>query len=106
MPNVTVNMELISVVLAGAALPRAGYQWALGVSEPGCTPAPAHVPSLVAVQPRAEKAPARRRTPAITRPFAALGELSLVDNRKYVHMTRVNAGGDGASGPQPEREPV
>jgi hypothetical protein len=42
--------------------------------------------------------------PAITRPFAALGGLSLADNRKYVHMTRVNAGGDGASGPQPERE--
>jgi hypothetical protein len=28
------------------------------------------------------------------------------DNRKqqYVHKTRVNAGGDGASGPEPERE--
>ena len=26
--------------------------------------------------------------------------------KQYVHMTRVNAGGDGASGPHPEREPA
>jgi hypothetical protein len=29
-----------------------------------------------------------------------------VDNKQYVHMTRVNAGGDGASGPHPERAPA
>jgi hypothetical protein len=29
-----------------------------------------------------------------------------IDNNKYVHMTRVNAGGDGASGPHPERAPA
>jgi hypothetical protein len=29
------------------------------------------------------------------------------DNRKHnVYKTRVNAGGDGASGPHPEREPA
>jgi len=28
------------------------------------------------------------------------------DINKYVHMTRVNAGGDGASGPHPERAPA
>jgi hypothetical protein len=50
-------------------------------------------------------APARR-TPAIQRPLGMKVELPLLDNRKqYVHMTRVNAGGDGASGPHPEREP-
>ena len=26
--------------------------------------------------------------------------------KQYVHKTRVNAGGDGASGPHPEREPA
>jgi hypothetical protein len=26
--------------------------------------------------------------------------------KQYVHQTRVNAGGDGASGPHPEREPA
>lgn len=29
-----------------------------------------------------------------------------IDNQQYVHMTRVNAGGDGASGPHPERAPA
>ena len=29
-----------------------------------------------------------------------------IDNKQYVHMTRVNAGGDGASGPHPERAPA
>jgi len=30
-----------------------------------------------------------------------------IDTRKQnVHKTRVNAGGDGASGPHPEREPA
>jgi hypothetical protein len=46
-----------------------------------------------------------RPTPAIERPLGVTAELPLVDNRKqYVHMTRVNAGGDGASGPHPERD--
>ena len=29
-----------------------------------------------------------------------------IEIRNYVHMTRVNAGGDGASGPHPERAPA
>jgi len=40
-----------------------------------------------------------------TRRLSAINERP-TDNRKqqYVHKTRVNAGGDGASGPEPERE--
>jgi hypothetical protein len=33
-------------------------------------------------------------------------ELSIDVRKQYVHKTRVNAGGDGASGPHPEREPA
>ena len=50
-----------------------------------------------------------RQIPAMTKQTAALAaELqSAIDTRKqYVHKTRVNAGGDGASGPHPEREPA
>ena len=37
----------------------------------------------------------------------ATGLLTATDNRKHnVYKTRVNAGGDGASGPHPEREPA
>jgi hypothetical protein len=41
------------------------------------------------------------------KPLTVIGELPLVDNRKQnVHKTRVNAGGDGAMGPHPRREPA
>jgi hypothetical protein len=37
----------------------------------------------------------------------ATGLPTAIDNRKHnVYMTRVNAGGDGASGPHPERAPA
>jgi hypothetical protein len=29
-----------------------------------------------------------------------------INRKPYIYMTRVNAGGDGASGPHPEREPA
>jgi hypothetical protein len=65
-------------------------------------------PAPAAAVPDAHLA-AFRQIPAMTKPTAALAaELqSATDTRKqYVHKTRVNAGGDGASGPHPEREPV
>ncbi|MGH3166083.1 MAG: hypothetical protein ACRDN0_09345 [Trebonia sp.] len=70
-----------------------------------------HVQTLIpgsAIVPttRAAGFAAAPQTSATKRPLAVKAELPLVDNRKqYVHMTRVNAGGDGASGPHPEREP-
>ncbi len=37
----------------------------------------------------------------------ATGLPTAISNRKHtVYKTRVNAGGDGASGPHPEREPA
>jgi hypothetical protein len=51
-----------------------------------------------------------RQIPAMTAKqlvAPATGLPSAVRNRKHtVYMTRVNAGGDGASGPHPEREPA
>jgi hypothetical protein len=50
-----------------------------------------------------------RPIPAMTEQAAALAAAlpTATDTRKqYVHQTRVNAGGDGASGPHPEREPA
>jgi hypothetical protein len=50
---------------------------------------------------------ARRRIPVMAQPLAVMAAGLPVDIRKqYVHKTRVNAGGDGASGPHPEREPA
>jgi hypothetical protein len=63
--------------------------------------------------PAAEATDARlaafRQIPAMTKQTAALAAAlpTATDIRKqYVHQTRVNAGGDGASGPHPEREPA
>ena len=67
--------------------------------------APAQIPGSAAAMARVAKLAGPRRTPAILRSFALTAELPLVDNRKqYVHKIRVNAGGDGAMGPHPERE--
>jgi hypothetical protein len=50
---------------------------------------------------------ASRRTPTIVQQLAVMAAALPIDVRKqYVHKTRVNAGGDGASGPHPEREPA
>ena len=51
-----------------------------------------------------------RQIPAMTAKqlvAPATGLPTAIQNRKHsVYMTRVNAGGDGASGPHPEREPA
>jgi hypothetical protein len=50
---------------------------------------------------------ASRRAPAMAQPAALMAPALPTGIRKqYVHKTRVNAGGDGASGPHPEREPA
>jgi hypothetical protein len=104
-PIVTINTQSVPVARSGAALPRVAAPWAnpsgAGVrsalpqnSGPvlGTTPADFVTPRLSAVM-------------AQTWAIAAAG--FRVDVRKqYVHKTRVNAGGDGAAGPHPEREPA
>lgn len=50
-----------------------------------------------------------RQIPAMTKQTAALAAVlptATGIRKQYAHKTRVNAGGDGASGPHPEREPV
>ena len=51
---------------------------------------------------------APRRVPTMEQPVVLMAAaLPPIDTRKQnVHKTRVNAGGDGASGPHPEREPA
>jgi hypothetical protein len=77
------------------------------MSGAGYSHVPAQIPGSAAVLAGAAKVAGPRAAVAIRRPFAVVAELPLVDNRKqYVHKTRVNAGGDGAMGPHPEREPA
>jgi hypothetical protein len=98
----------------GAAFPGAGSPWtmlqAIGLSAVGMnhvrTPFP--VPVVLAADARLA---AFGQIPAMTQKqlevAPATGLLTATDNRKHnVYMTRVNAGGDGASGPHPEREPA
>jgi len=96
------------VVSGGAVLPLgSGGLWAPSMSGAGYSHVPAPIPGSAAVPARAAKIAGPRGTKAIRRPLAVPAELPLVENRtQYVHMTRVNAGGDGAMGPHPEREPA
>ena len=97
----------VPVIRGGAVLPLdAGCPWAPSMSGAGYSHVPAQIPGSAAVSARSVKIAGPRRAEAIRRPFAVTAELPLVENRKYVHMTRVNAGGDGATGPHPEREPA
>ena len=99
-----INTINVAVARSGAALPGvcspwtnpsgAGVQYALG--QP--LPITASTPSTRFVAPR--------RVPAM-QPVALMAAALPTDVRKQnVHKTRVNAGGDGASGPHPEREPA
>ena len=48
-----------------------------------------------------------RRTAVMAQAAVVMAAGLPIDIRKqYVHKTRVNVGGDGASGPHPEREPA
>ena len=98
----------VTAAPSGAAFPGAGSPWA-NLSAVGMS----HVrmPNPV---PAAKGAEARlaafRRIPAMTTKqlaAQATGLPTATQNRKHtVYKTRVNAGGDGATGPHPEREPA
>ena len=111
MLNNTIN---VTAAPCGAAFPGAGSPWtmmqATGLSAVGMnhvrTPYP--VPVVLAADARLA---ALGQIPAMTQKqlevAPATGLLTATDNRKHnVYKTRVNAGGDGASGPHPEREPA
>ena len=104
----------VTAAPCGAAFPGAGSPWtmlqATGLSAVGMnhvrTPYP--VPVVLAADARLA---AFGQIPAMTQKqlevAPAAGLLTATDNRKHnVYKTRVNAGGDGASGPHPEREPA
>jgi hypothetical protein len=106
---VLTNLLLSVPVTSGsAASVGIGRSRATALSVAGYAHVPALIPgSAVAAAARTAGFAVPRRVPAMARPLALKAELPHVDNRKqYVHMTRVNAGGDGASGPHPEREPA
>jgi hypothetical protein len=102
---VLINAFRVAVAESGAALPGVRSPWA-NLSGAGANYAPARPlsPAVVLPHPRFT---ASRRIPAMVKPLAVMAASLPVDIRKqYVHKTRVNAGGDGASGPHPEREPA
>jgi hypothetical protein len=104
---VMTNVLRLSVARGGAALSGVGFPWASTLSGVGHSYVPAQIPGSAVVMARVAEFAVTPRTPAIERPLAVMAELPLVDNRKQnVHTTRVHAGGDGASGPHPEREPA
>jgi hypothetical protein len=99
------NTFSIAVARSGAVL--------LGVRSPGANQSCAGVNHALtqlpvpAVGTPSTRFVAWRRVPAMAQPTAVMAAALPTDNRKqYVHKTRVNAGGDGASGPHPEREPA
>ena len=95
------------VAFLGYDCPWAPTMSGAGLSGTGLGHVQTPIPgSAIVTGPRAAKFADPRPMQASERLLAVKAELPLVDNRKqYVHMTRVNAGGDGASGPHPEREP-
>lgn len=95
----------VAVARSGAALPGVRSPWT-NPSVAGLNHALGQIPGSVTGTPNARFV-ATRRDPAMEQPFAVMTVALPLDIRKqYVHKTRVNAGGDGASGPHPEREPA
>ena len=99
----------VTAAPCGAAFPGAGSPWT-DLSAVGMDHVRMPYPVPVAVATDARLA-AFGQIPAMTQKqlevAPAAGLLTATDNRKHnVYKTRVNAGGDGASGPHPEREPA
>jgi hypothetical protein len=107
------NTTDVTAAPSGAAFPGARSPWtnlqAPGLSTVGTdhvrTPNP--VPAAGVAEARVA---AFWPIPAMTTKqlaATATGLPTAIENRKHnVYKTRVNAGGDGASGPHPEREPA
>ncbi len=100
-----INTFNVAVANSGAALPGVRSPWT-NLSGAGANYALAPIPGPAVVTPYTRFA-APRRIPATVQPLAVMAAGLPIDVRKqYVHKTRVNVGGDGASGPHPEREPA
>ena len=100
-----INTITIAVARGGAALPGLRSPWTNQFCA-GVNHAQAQFPGWAVVSP-STRFVAPRRMPAMVQPLAVMAVALPIDIRKqYVHKTRVNAGGDGAMGPHPEREPA
>jgi hypothetical protein len=103
----------VTAAPCGAEIPGARSPWtmpqAFGLSAVGMDHVRTPYPVPVALAADARLA-AFRQIPAMTQKQLVAMAIALPtanDNRKHtVYKTRVNAGGDGASGPHPEREPA
>ena len=99
----------VTAAPCGAAFPGARSPWInLSAVQTDYVRTPNLLPVAVAADARLA---AFGQIPAMTQKqlevAPAAGLLTATDNRKHnVYKTRVNAGGDGASGPHPEREPA
>ena len=99
----------VTAAPSGAAFPGARSPWtdlsAVGMDH---VRMPNPVPVVLAADARLAalgQIPAMTQKQLVVAP--ATGLPTATDNRKHnVYKTRVNAGGDGASGPHPEREPA
>jgi hypothetical protein len=104
-PIVTIYTLSVPVARSGAALPGLRSPWA-NLSGTRVNHALPLILDPAAAMP-CTRFVASRQVPATVQPFAVMATGLPTDIRKqYVHKTRVNAGGDGASGPHPEREPA
>jgi hypothetical protein len=96
----------VTAAPSGAEFPGARSPW-INLSGLDYVRMPSLVPFAAAADARLA---AFRQVPAMTQKQLAVLATMLPtanDNRKHnVYKTRVNAGGDGASGPHPEREPA
>jgi hypothetical protein len=99
----------VAAARTGAALPGVRSPWmSLSVaSASGANHVRTQNPVLAAGTPDARSA-AYWPVPAMTQTAALLGEQPAVNGtrKQNVHKTRINAGGFGAMGPHPEREPA
>ena len=101
----TIYTLSVPVARSGAALPGLRSPWA-NLSGAGVNHALTLIPDPAVATP-CPRFVASRQVPATMQPFAVMATGLPTDIRKqYVHKTRVNAGGDGASGPHPEWEPA
>jgi hypothetical protein len=99
------NNFAVPVSRWGAVLPSVLSPWATTPSGAGLN----HVPAqhlVPAALPTCAEILIPRRGAGSVRSLAVMAGLPVKNRKQYVHMTRVNAGGDGASGPHPEREPA
>jgi hypothetical protein len=97
------NTFAVAIARSGAVLPGVRSPWATK-SCAGVNHALTQFP-VPAVRKPNTRPGASWRAPAMAQPTALMAA-ALPTRKQYVHKTRVNAGGDGASGPHPEREPA